>query len=291
VLHGFNGEIGFFTTLIIFLASICYFISVVCMNFTKTTKLTELTALFDIIDSDLYQVFKYRVNPTSHERIVFVTFQVLFLSHILMEAIIYLTVLDFRFFLKNMPPFLITYMIVVIITQYNSLVMSVGLRCQFLNEKLTELSSFLIVYKRMKQVSVRGVIGFNINPKFFAINYGRICDLIALLNQIFGVQVLLIFLIIFMYLIKVVILLVTSILHLEKDDRRVQSELLMLFSNLLGNFVFLVSSIRFYYSFAIVNCVLVLWFSDVTVLYQCCKKDGTSHSYYFRIIVALSIRR
>ncbi|RZC36254.1 hypothetical protein BDFB_011604, partial [Asbolus verrucosus] len=74
-------------------------------------------------------------------------------------------------------------------TQYNNVVMHIGVRCKKLNEKLSDLSSSLTAYKRMKKILARNIVVHNIDPKFFSKNYERLYDLTALVNDVFGVQI------------------------------------------------------------------------------------------------------
>jgi hypothetical protein len=178
-----------------------------------------------------------------------------------MEVNISLFKMDFNFFIHYVPVYINLYVVVVVILQYNFLVAVIGIRCKILNDKLSELVSNLLVYK--KSTTLRSILAQNINPKFFTRNYIRIYDATALVNNIFGLQILLIFALIELFVVKALNIVVLTLLDYVQNS---MFKMLILISNLWGSFIFLVSKISVFLIFQ--NNVLVFWGFDIVDVYK-----------------------
>ncbi|RZC33389.1 hypothetical protein BDFB_001410, partial [Asbolus verrucosus] len=73
-----------FECIIHVIASICVILSIICMSFTKRDKVANISAIFNIIDSELYAA--YRCKISFQNRLNFMIFQIFSLTFFLMEA-------------------------------------------------------------------------------------------------------------------------------------------------------------------------------------------------------------
>jgi hypothetical protein len=243
------------------LASFCTLLSIINQNFIKIDKIRDLFLILTSIDLELQHTYKCERKLSYKGRLTFFIGQIVILVLIFMEVNISLFKMDFNFFIHYVPVYINLYVVVVVILQYNFLVAVIGIRCKILNDKLSELVSNLLVYK--KSTTLRSILAQNINPKFFTRNYIRIYDATALVNNIFGLQILLIFALIELFVVKALNIVVLTLLDYVQNS---MFKMLILISNLWGSFIFLVSKISVFLIFQ--NNVLVFWGFDIVDVYK-----------------------
>lgn len=214
-------------------------ISILQLNFFNKEKFSNLMKNLKRADFEIYKT--YRVEPKINFMIKFKFISIIFsnIIFIFMEVLIAVVYFSFSFSLQHLAQYLPFPAVALIIAQYCFLVDSIRRNCELLKFKLSEQLNHIFVYKNITKVQIRSLLLQTVNSQFFANNYDRIFDSIYLVNDIFGVQILFIFVIIQLFSVKALDIILSFISEsVIKFDR-----ILILFSNLWGCFIFLVNTI------------------------------------------------
>jgi hypothetical protein len=222
------------------LASFCTLLSVANLNFVKKDKIRDLFVILTTIDLDLSHTYKCERKLSYKGRLTFFVSQAVIILLTLMAARNSYVYLDFKFTLQYIPVYIYLYVVVLVILQYNFLVAVIGIRCKLLNDKLSELGATMSVYKKSK-TSVRSILVQNINSKFFTKNYERINDATILVNNIFGLQILFIFALILLFVVRALNIVFASFVQYLESNRIRRTPVVI--GNLSGSFIFLVSEV------------------------------------------------
>ncbi|EFA01381.1 uncharacterized protein LOC107397547 [Tribolium castaneum] len=217
------------------LSSVCIAISIVQINFFQKNNFFSLLTNLKIIDWSLYQHYKIETKVNFMTRLRFINIFFSNILFILIEAGIGLSFFNLTFFFHHVAQYIPFPPVVLLIVQYDYFVNSIRRRCKLLNRKLLEQLNNITVLKNTKNPRIRSILHQNIKPYFFAKNYERVYDSVALVNEIFGVQILFIFAIIQVFIVKGLNIILTFI---SKETMMTQ-RFFIFASNLYGCFIFL----------------------------------------------------
>ncbi|XP_063913685.1 uncharacterized protein LOC135130261 [Zophobas morio] len=212
-------------------APFCIILSIIRWNAQKR----KIQRLFEILTVINREVHRYKFKTRYKLKMKLACMQLLILSFIGCEVVVSLWTSGFHFFIKYIPAYFNVYTVVLVILQYDFIITILQQDCVALNDKLSELSVQLITYQKVTSNTLRPILIQNIDIKFFSRNYKRIQDAVGLINEIFGVQILLTFAIIMVFICRTLNIILNFLLNFAHDNR---SRIPLTVTNLWGSTVF-----------------------------------------------------
>ncbi|XP_044266142.1 uncharacterized protein LOC123012353 [Tribolium madens] len=213
------------------LSSVCIAVSIVQINFFQKSKFFNLLTNLKIIDWTLYRDYKIDTKINSSTKLRFTSIFFSNFVFILIEAGTSMLLFNSAFVFEHMAHYIPFPPVVLLIVEYDYFVDSIRRRCKLLNCKLLEQLNNISAYKNTENPQTRSILLQNMKPHFFAKNYERIYHSIELVNEIFGVQILLVFAIIQVFLVKA--------LDIILKNTTASPRFLISLANFWGCFIFL----------------------------------------------------